>query len=301
MSKKINPRELSLPELEARLETLRRAERARLFRASEPQQRFRPITVLPDAERADASAASVKSARARGLDRLLFSVEIAALAALLVILIAGLMNVETLKKDLAEFRGLPARRGGEASIAAVSALGGALVAHPAPAAPVKELPGSSFPPEDENFPPALGLYVKPVKSKLPPPVILPQMPTRIIIPALGVDWPVVDGDDWDALKLGVGHRSGTPNPGERGNMVMSGHNDVYGEVFKNLEYLGMNEEIIIYAGDRKFRYITRARRIVPPTDLSPLNPAREPIVTLITCWPYRVNTFRLIVVGELVQ
>lgn len=301
MSNKITPNELSLEELEALLEARRRAERAQRFRETGSPSRFRPITVLPSVEREHTPPMPSKTVRAGWRNRLLFAVEIIAVATLLAIIIAALINIETLKNDITEARELATRRGGENSATAVSAYGGALVAHPDLNAKVAELPGSSFPPEDESFPPALGLYVKPVNVALPPPPILPQSPTRIVIPAIGVDWPVVEGDDWDALKLGVGHRVGTPNPGTRGNMIFSGHNDVYGEVFKNLEFLGMNQDILIYAGERKFRYVTRVRRIVPPTDLSPLNPSREPIVTLITCWPYRVDTFRLIVIGELVE
>lgn len=301
LSKKITPVELTLEELEAVLEARRRAERTRRFHETQPQSRFRPITVLPNIERDRASRTSSKAVRVGWRNRLLFTVEIVAVVALLGIVIGGVTNLNELERDVAEVRGLTPPRNDENSVAAIGASGGSLIAHPDHNAGLRELPGSSFPPEDENFPPALGLFIKPVKVSPPAPLILPQSPTRIVIPAIGVDWPIVEGDDWESLKLGVGHRVGTPNPGTRGNMVLSGHNDVYGEVFKNLEFLGMNQDIMIYAGARKFRYVTRVRRIVPPTDLSPLNSAREPIVTLITCWPYRVDTFRLIIVGELVE
>jgi sortase A len=301
MSKKITPSDLSLEELEALLETRRHAERARHFRTTDPPSRFRPITVLPTVDHARAPGTPSKTARAGWRNRLLFIIEMVALGGLIAIIIGALTNIETLKNDVTEVRGLATLRDGENSATTVSADGGVLVVHPDLNAKVTELPGSSFPPEDENFPPALGLSIKPVKVAPPPPPIFPQSPTRIVIPAIGVDWPIVEGDDWDALKIGVGHRVGTSNPGARGNMILSGHNDVYGEVFKNLEFLGMNQDVVIYAGERKFRYVTRVRRIVPPTDLSPLNPSREPIVTLITCWPYRVDTFRLILIGELVE
>jgi len=45
----------------------------------------------------------------------------------------------------------------------------------------------------------------------------------------------------------------------------------------------------------------RAKRIVEPTDVSVMAPTSKPIVTLITCYPYRVDTHRLIIIGELVQ
>lgn len=165
---------------------------------------------------------------------------------------------------------------------------------------VNELPGSSFAPE-EPFPPALGVLGVRAQVAASPlaPTPSPDSPSRIVIPAIAIDSPVVPGDDWETLKKGVGHRIGTPNPGVRGSMVMSGHNDVYGEVFRDLDKLEVGAEIFVYAGSRKFRYVIQARRIVVPTDLSPLNPSRESILTLITCWPYRVDNFRLIIIAQL--
>ncbi len=84
-------------------------------------------------------------------------------------------------------------------------------------------------------------------------------------------------------------------------MVLSGHNDVYGEPFRDLEIIEVGKEVIVYSGANAFRCVIRAKRVVPPTDLSPLEPSRTPIVTLITCTPYRVDTMRLIVIGELVS
>ena len=60
---------------------------------------------------------------------------------------------------------------------------------------------------------------------------------RIQIPAIQVDAPVVQGDNWEQLKKGVGQQIGTPDPGSKGNIVLSGHNDVYGEVFRYLDRL----------------------------------------------------------------
>jgi sortase A len=121
-----------------------------------------------------------------------------------------------------------------------------------------------------------------------------------VIPSLGVDWPIVAGDSWEELKRGVGHHVGTANPGERGNMVLAGHNDVFGEVFKDLEALKNGDEVQVYAGGRIFKYQVRAKRIVKPDDLSVLAPTRESVVTLITCHPYLVDTHRLVVIAQLI-
>jgi sortase A len=134
---------------------------------------------------------------------------------------------------------------------------------------------------------------------MPVPTPGPRSPTRIVIPALKIDWPIVHGDGWEELKAGVGHHIGSANPGERGNVVLSGHNDVYGEVFKELESLALGETVQLYAGGHAYKYVVRARRVVPPTDLSVIKQTREPVATLITCTPYMVDTMRFVVIAEL--
>jgi sortase A len=134
---------------------------------------------------------------------------------------------------------------------------------------------------------------------VPIPTPGPQSPTRIVIPAIGVDAPVVEGDSWEQLKKGVGHHIGSANPGERGNMVLSGHNDVFGEVFRDLEKLDLNDEVIVYAGVQPYRYVVKAKRIVEPTEVSVMADTSTPTLTLITCYPYLVDTHRLVVIATL--
>ena len=139
------------------------------------------------------------------------------------------------------------------------------------------MPGSSFPPE--AAPPALGIRLQAVAA-VPVPTPGPRSPTRIVIPAISVDWPVVEGDSWDELKQGIGHRVGSANPGERGNLVLSGHDDVYGEPFRDLEKLEVGKDVLVYAGGTSFRYVIKARRVVAPNDLSVLTSSKNPVITL---------------------
>jgi len=120
-----------------------------------------------------------------------------------------------------------------------------------------------------------------------------------VIKSIGVDAPIVQGDDWEQLKKGVGHHLGTANPGERGNMVLSAHNDIYGEIFRNLERVEPNDEILVYSGNRLFRYVAVQKRIIEPTEVSVMYPTRDPTTTLITCHPYLVDNKRLVVIAEL--
>ncbi len=292
MSDKRTLDELSLDELEKIVEERRRLARAQQFAEKVDGRRFRPVTVMPVEKPAPPTNRAKKR---RGLrDNFLFAIEIVAVLGLIVIVVGSFVNLQTLNQEVtAQVRGGNGTPNPTSVVASGESLPGSSFP---PSNQVSELPGSSFAPE--VAPPALGIRLQSVAA-VPVPTPGPRSPTRIVIPALNVDWPIVPGDSWDELKQGIGHRIGTVNPGERGNIILSGHNDVYGEPFRDLDKLESGKEVMVYAGSTAYRYIVKSKRVVTPTDLSPLNSSRNPIVTLITCTPYRVDTHRLIVVGEL--
>lgn len=288
--------DLSLEELEAVVEERRRIERARAFAEADNTQRFSPITVQPNEKR--------KRRRRRGWhDNILFLVEVAAVIGLVAVIVYAIGNLQALNLEFA-------RSIQQAQPQTVQAAQPVTNIAAAPAQPVGDLPGSSFPPADagelpgaslppDALPASIGVSVQKAPA-LPPPTPGVESPTRLVIPAIAVDWPIVPGDGWEELKRGVGHHTGSANPGERGNMILSGHNDVFGEVFKDLEALKNGDKVQVYAGGRLFTYEVRAKRIVLPGELSVLQQTREPIVTLITCHPYRVDSHRLVVIAQLV-
>ncbi|MBI5035346.1 MAG: sortase [Chloroflexi bacterium] len=295
MTDKRSVDELSLQELEALVEQRRRIERARQFAQNDDRRRFRPVTVMQTEEPAPAKENRPSAQRKRKSlrDRILFAVEIIAVVGLLVIIVGSLTNLQTLNQEVAQAKaGTPNATTNAQDANSVELPGSSFP----PSNPLLELPGSSFAPQ--NAPPALGIQLKSVAA-LPVPTPGPRSPTRIVIPSINLDWPVVQGDSWNELKQGVGHRVGTANPGERGNLVLSGHNDVYGEPFRDLEKLAVGSDVFVHAGNTSFRYVIKARRVVVPTDLSVLVSSKDPIVTLITCTPYRIDTHRLILIGEL--
>ena len=159
-------------------------------------------------------------------------------------------------------------------------------------------PGGEAAPNPDEIPEHLRGLVQAVTPR-PIPTQGPGQPSRIVIKSIGVDAPIVEGDDWEQLKKGVAHHWGTANPGERGNMVLSAHNDVYGEIFRNLERVEPKDEILVYSGNRLFRYVAVQKRIVEPTEVSVMYPTRDPTTTLITCHPYLVDNKRLVIIAEL--
>ncbi len=136
-------------------------------------------------------------------------------------------------------------------------------------------------------------------SHIPIPTPGPEQAIQIQIPIIGVDAPVVQGDGWEQLKKGVAQHIGTANPGQSGNMVLSAHNDAFGEIFRYLDQLKRGDEIIVYTPQRAFTYIIVDIKIVEPTDVEVMASTPDPTVTLISCYPYWVDNQRIIVQASL--
>ena len=143
--------------------------------------------------------------------------------------------------------------------------------------------------------PALNSYVPP-----PIPTPGPEQARRIEIPAIGVDSTIVQGDHWDQLKKGVGQMVGSAQPGKDGNMVLSAHNDIFGEIFRHLDKLTPGDEIIVSTERSSYRYIVREIDVVKPTDVYVTAPTEHAQTTLISCYPYQINTDRIIVFADLI-
>jgi sortase A len=154
-------------------------------------------------------------------------------------------------------------------------------------------PGGAKPNEAE-----IPVHLRPVwqsLSNLPTPMPAIEQAIRIQIPAIGVDAPVVQGDGWEQLKKGVAQHIGTPNPGENGNIVLSGHNDIYGEVFRDLDLLNPGDKIILFTNQRQYTYVTTDTQMVEPTAVEVMAPTPDARVTLISCHPYLVDIHRIVV------
>lgn len=142
--------------------------------------------------------------------------------------------------------------------------------------------------------PAVNAYVPP-----PIPTPGPEQARLIEIPAIGVYSPIVQGDDWEQLKKGVGQHIGSALPGQPGNLVLSAHNDIFGEIFRHLEKLTVGDEIIVSTDRQSYTYVVRDVEMVEPTAVHVMAPTNYPSVTLISCYPYRINTHRIVVFADL--
>ena len=112
---------------------------------------------------------------------------------------------------------------------------------------------------------------------------------------------------WQVADYAAGHAALSANPGEGGNIVIAGHDDWKGQVFKNLYQARLGDQVILATPTKTYHYtITeihyRKEAGAPLTERLAagqfLAPMPEERVTLVTCWPYGVDNYRLIVVAK---
>jgi sortase A len=133
----------------------------------------------------------------------------------------------------------------------------------------------------------------------PVPTPGPEQAVRVQIPAIDVDAPIVQGDSWEQLKKGVGQHLGSTDPGERGNLVLSAHNDIFGEIFRDLDRLVPGDLVVVHTNQHSYTYIVVDTKIVQPTAVEVLAPTPQSTATLISCYPYLKDNLRIVVVARL--
>jgi sortase A len=227
------------------------------------------------------------SKRRRIIDRVLLAVEVLAVVGLFGVLISGFGILRDLNAEVAS----------------------ALIQEtltPTPLVMAVVLPSGHTPPDAQgNTRPNIDeipAHLQPMVqslANLPVPTPAPDQAIRIQIPALNIDAPVVQGDGWEQLKKGVGQNIGSANPGQDGNVVLSAHNDVYGELFRYLDKLVPGDQVVLYTQQRQYVYVVDRTSIVEPTAVEVMASTGSPTATLISCYPYLVNKQRIVVFARL--
>ncbi len=282
-----DPNDLSVEELERLLSAKRQAARRERIRRFGRSGRA-VFTEPPLSAPAPAPAAAAAPARRNLFDRVLLAVEIGAVIVLGLVVLQFVFQLQELNRE---------------SLAGI--LSGTPSATPLITAVV--LPSGHTPPtspggaalNEEEIPAGLRPQMQSYLS-LAIPTRGPEQPVRLDLPSLGkVNLPVVQGDTWEQLKQGVGHHIGSANPGTTGNIVLSAHNDIFGELFRDLDRLQPGDEAIVYTASQKFVYRIIRIRIVEPTDVSVMAPTGRPTLTLVSCYPYMIDNQRIVVTAEL--
>nr|WP_015141772.1 class C sortase [Clostridium perfringens]AFV15059.1 Sortase A, LPXTG specific [Clostridium perfringens] len=122
------------------------------------------------------------------------------------------------------------------------------------------------------------------------------------IPKINIKLPIYEGTSKEILKKGVGVIEGTSIPigGENTHSVLSAHTGFTTQkLFTDIDQLKKGDLFYINIFDNRLAYKVDEINIVKPNDTSKINiyPNKD-YVTLLTCYPYGVNTKRLLVRGE---
>jgi sortase A len=299
LSRSRNPQELSVDQLRQLLIEKRRSQRQSRLEQYRRTGRVIMVEPQPEIRRLEAytsepllldeeNASTAKTSKSRlFFDRLLLVVEIAAVIGLAVILINGLGLLRNLNNEVTAALVQPTLT----PTPLISA-----VVLPSGHTPPNKPGGAQF--NEDEIPEHLRPLVQSL-ANIPLPTPSLSHATRIQVPAIGVDAPVVQGDGWEQLKKGVGQHISSANPGQKGNIVLSAHNDVFGEIFRDLDQLKPGDEILISTSQQSYVYRVLQTMVVEPTRVEMMAPSQEAIVTLISCYPYMVDDQRIVVTAEL--
>lgn len=156
-------------------------------------------------------------------------------------------------------------------------------------------------------------------TPIPTATPLPLPATRLSIPAIGLNTSVQEifptekvssnGEKvlvWEAPVSAVGHYYTSENPGGSGNIVLIGHNNYLGEVFRSLNQLNPGDEIILFTNINEYHYQVQSKYIIPYLGAeaegdailqSYAAPKSTELITLISCWPYATNANRIVVIA----
>jgi sortase A len=111
---------------------------------------------------------------------------------------------------------------------------------------------------------------------------------------------------WDPPVNAAGHYDSSGNPGEGRNIVLDGHNNTLGEVFRDLNKLTTGDQIILLTNAGEFYYQVLDKIIIPyvgseakaDQQIQSLTASQSSEqVTLISCWPYTTFTHRIVVIA----
>ena len=211
------------------------------------------------------------------VDGFLLAIEVLAVLGLVFVLFNGLDILQQLNREVALALEQPTLTA-TPLIKAVVLPGG----HTPP-----DSPGGSQPNIEE-----IPEHLRPVVQsywEIPIPTPGPNHAIRLQIPEINKDVPVVEGDGPEQLKKGVGHAIYSVNPGEIGNVVLSAHNDIQGEIFRDLDQLEEGDLVILFSERKSYTYVVEDVLIVEPHQVEFLESTDESIATLISCYPYRID------------
>lgn len=144
--------------------------------------------------------------------------------------------------------------------------------------------------------------------------------TRIVAESINLDADVVEvgwqpwqdetGNQrtlWQVANYAAGWHKNSALPGQSGNIVLSAHHNIKGEVFRYTINLEVGDVVTLYERGQTHDYVVTDKFIVKelgePLEVRRANarwigPFEDERLTLVTCWPYGGNSHRAIVIAQ---
>lgn len=179
---------------------------------------------------------------------------------------------------------------------------------PSTASPATSSPTSLATP---SVAPVQALALRTYGDKLIRHISLPSIGVESAVVAVG--WtvtgtadPQADTAEWDSPGPDVGWVVTSGLPGTGGNVILYGHNNMYGSVFKNLWKMQPDDKISLQTGLEAQQYVVDRVLLLPVLNSNPtqkqaylayLAQTEQPRLTLISCWPPESNTHRVVVIA----
>jgi sortase A len=150
------------------------------------------------------------------------------------------------------------------------------------------------------LPPRVGAFT--TRTLPPEKVQIPSIDLDARVIPLGTHFDRTGSLAWETAPFAVGHHRGSANPGETGNVVLSGHisSPSEGAIFQRLPQVKPGDNLIMTTAQASFLYRVWDVRVVVPTAVEFIESTSTSTATLITCYPDRIYSHRLIVRAQAV-
>ncbi len=106
---------------------------------------------------------------------------------------------------------------------------------------------------------------------------------RLSAPAHGIDHIVLAGASGSSLAFGPGHLFGSTNPGEKGNIIISGHRDTH---FSFLRHIKKGDHLELQSNTKTSAYQVTDIKIIDKTKVDSIPVDSGNKLILITCYPF---------------
>lgn len=145
-------------------------------------------------------------------------------------------------------------------------------------------------------------------------------PQRLELPSIGLNTSIIElgwtskklssGElvsEWAEADDAAGWHINSQRPGYGGNVVLSGHNNIKGAVFRELDLLKRGDPALLYVDNQTFEYVIDKVLIVPEKFASDeqrqknfayIDETDDERLTLVSCWPRDDNTHRIVVIAK---